>query len=241
MDEHKTREQGFFEGPPKTMFTFGVACGVAVSVIIYLLAGVPIGSGSSAQINDVPTNPVAQAPGATAEPMPELTKEDWVRGDLKKAKVVMVEYSDYECPFCSRHHPTLEAMVNEFGDDIAWVYRHFPLTSIHTQAMPAAVAAECAGELGGNEAFWLMTDALFENQTALGQATFERLAKDLGLNEKKFLSCLTSGDALAKINAQQAGGASAGVTGTPGTFINGQLVPGAVPEEQIRSIIQSLL
>ncbi len=246
MEGHKPKEQGFLDGPPKTMFAFGVACGIAVAALVFVFSGGTAGSGSLAAADNArpaaaAPSAAAPAPGGAASAMPEVTDEDWVRGDLDKAKVVMVEYSDYECPFCSRHHPTLQAMVDEFGDDVAWVYRHFPLTSIHPNATPAAVAAECAGELGGNDAFWDMTDGLFENISNLGPATYERLAGDLGLNANKFSECLDSGKYEQKVSDHQRGGAAAGVTGTPGTFINGQLVPGAVPEAQIRSIIEGLL
>ena len=230
------------------MFAFGIACGIAVSALLFVLvggtggAGILAGSGSARVVDAAPVvQPTNNAAAPAAAPVPEVTKDDWIRGDIGKAKVVMIEYSDYECPFCSRHHPTLQALMDEFGDDVAWVYRHFPLTSIHQQAMPAAIAAECAGDLGGNDAFWEMSDALFENQTNLSQATYEKLAADIGLNAGKFASCLTSGDFVDRINQQQSTGASAGVTGTPGTFINGQLIPGAVPIDQVRSIVQSLL
>lgn len=247
METHKPQEQGFLDGPPKTMFAFGLACGIAVSALVFVFAGGTAGNGSLAANGGnerpaaaaQPTNPTPAA--APAGEVPEVTDEDYVRGDLSKAKVVMIEYSDYECPFCSRHHPTLQAMVDEFGDDVAWVYRHFPLTSIHPNATPAAVAAECAGEIGGNDAFWEMTDGLFENISNLGPATYERLAGDLGLNANEFSTCLDSGKYEAKVAEQQRSGAAAGVTGTPGTFINGQLVPGAVPEAQIRQIIESYL
>ncbi len=226
------------------MFTFGLACGIAVCAIVFVFLGglnkVP-GTASAAnekvaQANVIkPTTPT-EAPPAAA--VPSVTKDDWVRGDVNKAKVVMIEYSDFQCPYCSSHHPSMQQLLNEFGDDVAWVYRHFPLTSIHPQATPSAVAAECAGEQGGNDSFWSMADALFANQTMLGAATFERLATEQGLAVESFKACLSSGKYNSKITAQQNGGASAGVTGTPGTFINGQLVPGAVPIDQLRSIVQ---
>ena len=231
------------------MFTFGLACGIAVSAIVFVflgginsvpgaakaadeLAGANVIKPSAAANN---LQPSAAAPAAA---VPAATEDDWVRGDLSKAKVVMIEYSDFQCPYCSSHHPSMQQLVSEFGDDVAWVYRHFPLTSIHPQATPSAVAAECAGEQGGNDSFWTMADALFANQTTLGQATFERLAAEQGLSVESFKSCLSSGKYNSKITAQQNGGAAAGVTGTPGTFINGQLVPGAVPIDQLRSIVE---
>ena len=240
-------KQGFFEGPPQTMFTFGVACGLAISAIAFVfLGGINAAPGSASASEKTvananvlqPTQPVANNVAPPASDVPKATEDDWVRGDLGSAKVVMIEYSDFQCPYCSSHHPTMQQLVDEFGGSVAWVYRHFPLTSIHPQATPAAVAAECAGEQQGNDGFWSMADALFANQTTLGQATFERLAGEQGLDAASFKSCLSSGKYNSKITSQQSGGASAGVTGTPGTFINGQLIPGAVPIDQLRSIIQ---
>jgi protein-disulfide isomerase len=180
---------------------------------------------------------VAPTPAPSGD-LPEVTDEDHVRGNLDKAKVVLVEYSDFECPFCGRHHPTMEAISEKYGDDVAWVWRHFPLTNIHPQAIPAAEASECANEQGK---FWEMSDELILNQTNLNRDTYDRIAGNLGLNTGDFADCLDSGKYKSLISKQQAGGAAAGVTGTPATFVNGSLVSGAVPLAQFESIIDGLL
>lgn len=252
----KSSNGGFLEGtPPKTSFAFGLVSGVAVFLVFSLLLGStsfsldttgPATTGGTVAAAPAPAPSPSSAPtqAATGTP-PEVNEDDYIRGDVD-AELTIIEYSDYECPFCQRFHPTMAQVMDEYAGKVRWVYRHFPLTSIHPQATPAAVAAECAGELGGNDSFWEMTDALFENQSTLGRATFERLAGEIGLNATQFSSCLDSGRYEAKVAEQQRTGAAAGVTGTPGSFLvdaegNAQLIPGALPYAQIKSAIDAAL
>ena len=249
----RSAKGGFLEGtPPKTIFVFGLVSGVAVVLVFTLLfGGVAISSNTSAAgtsdtgaIVPTPIPTAAPAPAAAGAP-PEVTEDDYIRGDAD-AELTIIEYSDYECPFCKRFHPTVVQVLEEYEGKVKWVYRHFPLTSIHPQATSAAVAAECAGELGGNDGFWEMTDALFENQSTLGRDTFERIAGDIGLNASAFSTCLDSGKYDQKIAEQQRSGAAAGVTGTPGSFIvdaqgNSQLIPGALPYAQVKAVIDAAL
>ncbi|MDA1038454.1 MAG: thioredoxin domain-containing protein [bacterium] len=235
----------FLNGPPKTMFVFGLVTGIAIAALFGVFSGGATGPSAERAKTQPTAAAAAQAPAAapsapTAGLLPEVTDADWVRGDLSKAKVVMVEYSDFECPFCGRHHPSMLQMMDEFGDDVAWVYRHFPL-SFHPQAQPSAVASECVGEQGGHDAFWAFTDVMFENQTALGTPLYEKTVQDIGLDLALFRTCVTSGKYDSKIANDQAGGGAAGVTGTPATFINGQIVSGAVPAVQMQQMISGLL
>ncbi|NQV12113.1 thioredoxin domain-containing protein [Candidatus Uhrbacteria bacterium] len=244
--EENNKEKGFFDGPPKTMFVFGLACGIAVVAVFgFMLGGVNLdASNSLAGGSDGAIAPAAAAvvnagtPPPAGGPLPAITDDDHVRGNLSKAKVVLVEYSDFECPFCSRHHPTMEAIVEKYGDDVAWVLRHFPLTNIHQNAIPAAVASECANEQGK---FWEMADSLIDNYQSLSPSMYEKLAGDLRLDIGDFKECLDSGKYDSHISDEQAGGASAGVTGTPATFVNGSLVSGAVPLVQFEGIIDGIL
>jgi protein-disulfide isomerase len=89
-----------------------------------------------------------------------ISEKDHVRGD-RDAQIVLIEYSDFQCPFCSRFHPTAQQVVEEFNGQVMWVYRHFPLDSIHPVARKAAEASECVAELGGNDAFWNFVDTIF--------------------------------------------------------------------------------
>jgi protein-disulfide isomerase len=89
--------------------------------------------------------------------------KEHVRGSKDKAQIAIIEYSDFQCPFCHRVHPTYKQIMDAYGDKVVWVYRHFPL-SFHPDAMPFAVGSECATELGGNDAFWKFTDDLMNQQ-----------------------------------------------------------------------------
>ena len=98
--------------------------------------------------------------------LPTISDTDHVLGKAN-AKVTIVEFSDFQCPFCSRHHPTMQRIISEYPDDVRWVYKHFPLESIHPRARPAAEASECVADLAGNDAFWQYADKLFANQSSL--------------------------------------------------------------------------
>lgn len=235
-------DDSFLSGPPKTMFTFGLVSGIAIAAIFGMLFFTGGGTSTSAPSvvvadNTAPTAAPTPAPSAA---LPEVTKDDWVRGDLSKAKVVLVEYSDYECPFCGQHHPNMVQAAEEYGDDVAWVLRHFPL-SFHPAALPSANAAECVGKLAGNDAFWDFSDVMFENQTVLTADLFESTATSLGVNLAKFQDCVSKKTYQAKITSDQSGGQAAGVTGTPATFVNGRLVSGAVPYATLKQMIESQL
>lgn len=202
---------------------------------------------ATAPAPSAPTALPSQAP-PPATKKPEITKDDYIRGN-KNAKVTLVEYADFECPFCKRFHPTMLQIMKEYGDKINWVYRHFPL-SFHANAQKESEAAECAGKLGGNDAFWKYTDAIYDKTTSNGTGfaldQLVPLAKELGINNAKFQSCLDSGEFAQKVKDEETTGASEGVTGTPGTIIidakgNTQLVPGALPFNEIKPLIDAAL
>lgn len=167
-----------------------------------------------------------------------VTTADHMRGG-ENAKVTIVEYSDFECPFCARAHPTVKQVMDTYGDDVRIVYRHFPL-SFHPQAQKAAEASECAADQGK---FWEMHDLMFENQEALasGVTQFKQWAAQLKLNTTKFNSCLDSGEKASIVQAHADEGAALGVTGTPGFFVNGISVVGAQPFSVFKQIIDQEL
>lgn len=230
----------FFSGGPKMVFVFGLMAGVALTSVGYDLFSNPGSAAADTNKGAVAvkdTTGAAAAAGTTPKVLAEITDADHVRGNLEKAKVVLVEYSDYECPFCGRHHPTMQTLFEEYGDDVAWVYRHFPL-SFHPQATPAALAAECAAE---QDKFWEYTDALVENQDQLSDDYYSELAGELKMNVGKFEECYTSGKYASKVSADAASGRAAGVTGTPATFVNGQMISGAVDVATFRQLIDAEL
>jgi glutaredoxin len=140
-----------------------------------------------------------------------------VRG-AAMATVTIVEYSDFQCPFCGRAHPLLVDALREFSGKVKMVFKHYPLSG-HVRAMPAARAAEAARIQGK---FWEMHDMLFEHQSALEDADLERYASQLGLDLARFRIDLASPDVQRRIEADRAQGASVGVEATPTLFLNGR-------------------
>lgn len=212
-------------------------------IVGYGLAGALDGSAVKLPAQ-VAGDPVVQepppAPPAAAD-VPPITDDDHVRGN-PDAAVSVIEYSDFECPFCKRHHPTMVQLLKDYGDDINWVYRHFPL-AFHPNAMPAAVASECVAELGGNDAFWEFSDKLMEGEGF----DFESYVSELGLDLKAFQTCASSGKYTQKIQDQMDAGSAAGVNGTPGNIVynnettEAQIVSGAQPASAFKSVIDGML
>ena len=162
------------------------------------------------------------------------------------APVVIVEYSDFECPYCSLIYPSIKTIVQNSGGKVAWVYRNFPLDSIHPQARPAAEAAECIAAELGNDAFWKFSDADFGDQQDIGPAFYTKEALALGVNPTTFANCVTQKTYDSRINTDEAEAEANGGQGTPFTIVvgkDGTKVPfsGALPEAQINAIVQGVL
>ena len=191
-----------------------------------------------------------EVPSGTNEPVVNgsrveftVAESDHVRGNAN-AEITLVEFSDLECPFCKAFHATAQQALDEYGDKVRWVYKHFPLDNLHPKADKEAEAAECAGELGGNDKFWEYVDRVFEvtpSNNGLDLALLPQIAKDLGLNEAAFKICLDSGKYADRVEADYQQGLQAGVTGTPGSFVNGVPVKGAVPYAVLRSVVEEEL
>jgi len=153
------------------------------------------------------------------------------------APVEIVEFSDFQCPFCLRAHPTVTQVLSTYGDRIRFVYRNYPLPN-HPNAWPAAEAAACAGEQGK---FWEYHDRLFDNQSKLGEADLKQHAAALALDTAKFDACVDSHKYKSDVDADVAAGEEAGVSGTPAFFINGRQLDGAQPFETFKRVIDEEL
>lgn len=153
------------------------------------------------------------------------------------APIEVIEFSDFQCPFCQRANPTVEQVLSTYGDRIRFVYRHYPLPS-HPNARPAAEASQCAAEQGK---FWPYHDKLFANPSKLGDADLKQQAAELGMDAAKFNACVDSHKYAAQIAADMKDGEAAGVNGTPAFFINGRLISGAQPFSEFKRVIDEEL
>lgn len=153
------------------------------------------------------------------------------------APVTIVEFSDFECPYCVRIYPALQDLVRRYQGKVRLVYRHFPL-GIHANARKAAEASLCAQEQGK---FWEMHNAMFDNPRSLTPPGLKSLAAGIGLSSDAFNACLDSGRFAAQVDRDLADGEILGVNGTPATFVNGRMLSGAVPVEQLAAIIDEEL
>lgn len=177
---------------------------------------------------------------------------DHIRGN-PNAPIVIVEYSDYDCPFCGQFHTTMKRVMDKYGTtgQVAWVYRHFPLAQLHPNAPDIAAASECVAEIGGNDAFWTFTDLVFSEkpievrngQNYVGTTDMSMLpqfAETAGADRSRFELCYNSGKYDDAIRAAVAEAQAAGGTGTPHTLVVAgneviAQIPGAFPFENFRT------
>lgn len=246
--------------PAKVAFLGGLVGGVlflgTVGFVILLtsgLSGLQAGSATNTSDNvevlgandikdNAANNPAANEP--TVGDVVPLNDTDFVRGS-KDAEVTLIEYSDFQCPYCQRFHPTAKQLLSAYEGKVNWTLRHFPL-SFHENAQKASEASECAAKLGGNDAFWALGDKMFETGR-ISKDELPVVASEVGLDKDKFTACLNSGEFASKVQAGLLEGQKAGVTGTPGNILlnnkTGEklLIPGAVPYAQIKAAVDQLL
>lgn len=181
---------------------------------------------------------------------PVSAGRDHIRGD-PAAPVTLVEYSDFECPFCKRFHETAKKLVDESGGRVRWVYRHFPLDQLHpVKARKTAVASECAAELGGNDAFWKFADRFYEltpsnNRTDI-ETVLPQIAREIGLDKARFASCLASGKHDRRVEEDVQNAVATGGNGTPWSIIvsrSGKTFPlsGAQPYASVKQLVELAL
>lgn len=180
-----------------------------------------------------------------------ISDKDHVLGG-QGAQIFIIEYSDLECPFCKQFHATMKRVIEEYGEDgsVAWVYRHFPLDSIHSKAQKEAEGAECAAQLGGEIKFWEFVDKIFEitpSNNGLDLDILPEIAVEIGLSKEKFEKCLGDGVQAERVEEDAKSAINAGGQGTPYSIFvtkdNEVLfsIPGAVPFEAIKDAIDKAL
>ncbi|MFA5134302.1 MAG: thioredoxin domain-containing protein [Patescibacteria group bacterium] len=250
MSQDNTRgENVVYRTPPKMAFAMGAMVGITLaSLTAFGLTFSMLNDEKSSTNNtngtvagaadELPTNTnTATVPEVTRVDI-AVSADDHIRGS-ENAPVTLIEYSDFECPYCTRVQPTIEQLLEEYDGEIQHIFRHYPL-SFHPQAQKAGEASECAADQGK---FWEMHDKLFalNELGTLSVDNYKQAAKDLGLNTSQFDACLDNGDHATTITDGLAEGTGYGVKGTPATFVNGILVSGAQPIENFRAVIDSAL
>lgn len=202
-------------------------------------------------------NQADTAPQAAPKEVTEVSKEiatiratDRIRGDVTKADIAIIEYSDSDCPYCSKFHTTMQEVYTEYQGKVAWVYRYFPLPSLHPNAVTEAVAMECVAELGGNKAFNAYLDTIINvtlNPDPKSNAALATFATDQGVDSTLFKKCMADTTASDRVAADSAEAQNMGAQGTPFSIIvnlktgKQAIVPGAYPIEDIRKTITALL
>ena len=230
---------------------------VPISIVVAgaLVAGAVVFSrGSSAPAGQIPASQAANngEPQEIKVQLAPFTDEDHILGN-PDADLVVVEYSDFECPFCAKFHPTMEQIMDEYGKDgkVAWVYRHYPL-SFHPQAQPSAEASECVAKLGGDEKFFAYAKVLFENQaTALTKDALRANAVAVGIDGTAYDQCVSSSYGRDQVAADVADAnliakSATGGFGTPYSIVIAKdgtqfAIAGAQPYFRVKQIIDTLL
>ncbi len=232
---------------PSLARIYAISAGVAALVSVFAAGMFFAGFYTREVMDDEPSvaasavSPATQ-PAAGQPTLPAVVDvsvdDDPARGP-EDAAVTIIEFSDFQCPYCGRFfQQTLPQLMAQYGDRVRFVYRDFPLDQIHPNARNAAIAAECADDQGK---FWEYHDVLFSNQQALGVADLKRYAEQLGLDVAAFSQCLDSQKYNDEVNADLRDGLQAGVTGTPTFFINGRRVVGAQPLQTFQTLIDQAL
>jgi protein-disulfide isomerase len=224
---------------------------IPLSIIVaglFVGGGLYFGGGSTAPVAAVPAPNVPQQAAEQADntaKVAEITAEDHIKGSLE-AEIMIVEYSDFDCPFCSRFHDSMNQVVANDAE-VAWVFRQFPLEQLHPQAPAVAAASECVAELGGNDAFWSFTDGYFAARGA-GDSTphnvlIPQLATSAGVSESTFSECFESQRTVELVQDDLNNAVETGGRGTPWSILIGPTgktypINGALPASAVEQLIE---
>ncbi len=235
MSEEK--KEKFITNSPKANFFIGLLAGVAIISLVgfgYLGNNQNKNNNSNGEQNNSEQVAGEQGEGEKNIEL-AITEGDYVLGN-PDAPVKVFEFSDFQCPYCQRFHVTMHRLVEEYDGQVAWIFKHFPISS-HPLAYPGALATECAGEQGK---FWEMSDKIYEDKN-LNQESFAQFAEEMNLNMDQYNSCIEEERHKEKIASDYNLGVESGVRGTPTNFVNNQAVPGAVPYENMVEIVENIL
>lgn len=199
------------------------------------------------QATNATTTQAAQA--TAAKPIRPVDSTDHIRGN-PNAPIMIVEYADYDCPFCKEFHETMQQVMDKYGDSgkVAWVYRQFPIQQLHPDAPRLSLAGECVGKIGGNDAFWKFSDLLFGERGVnefVDMSRLDEFATKSGVSAKAFEACLADGSTQAAVQADFNDAIAAGAQGTPYSVVlfAGQegIINGAQSFQYVSSVLDTLI
>ena len=246
MEQQENNEIEQKENTKKTMSISTPAAIVTAGVVI-ALALILSGKSSGIVKNDEVTNNKQQVVAEQPSGDVSVRPTDHVRGDLSKAEVTIVEYSDSDCPYCQRFHATMQDVIKKYGNKVAWVYRYFPL-DIHPDSHSEAYALECVGSLGGNDAYWSYLDQIIDITVSPDKSKpiLTTMATNLGIDKASFEACTSSPETKSIVDGQSVEAQKLGAQGTPYSIAIGKngkqvVIPGALPIEDVSKIIDGLL
>jgi protein-disulfide isomerase len=229
--------------------TLGIPIAIVLAAALIAVAIVYTGSQKSGNAiqNGKAGAPTEQVTKETE--VAPVTDKDHIRGN-PNAPIVIVEYSDFECPFCKNFHETMNKVMAEYGVDgqVAWVYRNYPIVQLHPNAPKIAEASECVASIGGNDAFWKFSDFVFGERGVNEPTDITRLpefAEKSGVNKAKFNECLTAGTFADAVTESIIASQKAGAQGTPYSILmvgNQQgVINGAQPYTTVKQMIETML
>lgn len=207
------------------------------------------GANQPSQAQQAPSPSQAPAYAAAPGKVKPVSKDDHIYGN-PNADVTLIEYSDTECPYCKRFHATPKQIVDASKGKVNWVYRNFPLSNIHQNAIKEAEATECVAQIGGNDKYWKYINTIMEKTTSGGTGfaldNLTPLAKEVGVDEKKFKDCYDGGKMAQKVQQDFQDGQAAGIDGTPGNILlrkdgKNLLVAGALSVGELQDEIGKLV
>ncbi len=250
-EEHNSTPQAP-QSSPSSKQSMGVPIAIVIAGLIIAGAVYMNGAGGAKPAVNVQggidgaNNPSQETPEITVLP---VTADDHIRGN-PNAPILIVEYSDYDCPFCKNFHETMNRIMDEYGQSgqVAWVYRQFPLEQLHPNAPKISAASYCVAELGGNDAFWKFSDLIFGSREINAQTDIKKLsefASQSGVDRSKFELCQNSGKYTDKVKADVDAAFNAGARGTPYSVVmvgaEQGVINGAQPYETVKQIVSNLI